>query len=406
MIMRMKSFNYSCQGESHKLTNKVCQDYSYSEVDPQTGIAIAVVCDGHGSDPYFRSHIGARLTTEITVEAVKEFVKEINYISEDCKPLFAGHVFTQIGVAHHEALEQIAHQTPQEKAFRQMTMSIIKSWYDAIGKDAEDNPLTEWELEHVPSEIQEKFKEKVSSENKAGLEEHYGCTLMAIVVVPEDGYWFGLHLGDGKCLIVDDSYKMCEPIPWDDKCFQNYTTSMCEEDAANDFRFCYQGNGHFPIAAFLGSDGIDDSYGDGELLHEFYIKIVKTLLQDGYDSTKTFIEELLPIVSKNYSQDDMSVSILYDDEKLQETAIALNRQMIETRKLKIESLMEKLLSLKEKEEIANQSVKRLKDAVNSVNRQLEVAQRDALYAEKDVERTENELNNLRKSVEELISFGK
>ena len=45
---KTRCFNYSCQGESHKATNKECQDYSLSVKDDDNGIYIAVVCDGHG----------------------------------------------------------------------------------------------------------------------------------------------------------------------------------------------------------------------------------------------------------------------------------------------------------------------------------------------------------------------
>ena len=72
----MKHFSFSCQGESHKLTNKPCQDssLSYSE----DGLSIAIVCDGHGGERYFRSDVGSRLCTKITEEAIKQFVSNVD----------------------------------------------------------------------------------------------------------------------------------------------------------------------------------------------------------------------------------------------------------------------------------------------------------------------------------------
>ena len=44
----MDSFSTFCQGESHILIDKVCQDYALDE--SKKGISIAIVCDGHGGE--------------------------------------------------------------------------------------------------------------------------------------------------------------------------------------------------------------------------------------------------------------------------------------------------------------------------------------------------------------------
>ena len=60
----VKAFNYSCEGESHKATGKVCQDHSLTcSVE---GLTMAVVCDGHGGERYFRSDIGSKFAAEAT----------------------------------------------------------------------------------------------------------------------------------------------------------------------------------------------------------------------------------------------------------------------------------------------------------------------------------------------------
>ena len=66
------AFHYSCEGESHKAINKVGQDYSFSSIVDD--LAVAIVCDGHGGDRYFRSDIGSRCAVEATLEAVTFFV--------------------------------------------------------------------------------------------------------------------------------------------------------------------------------------------------------------------------------------------------------------------------------------------------------------------------------------------
>jgi hypothetical protein len=95
---------------------------------------------------------------------------------------------------------------------------------------------------------------------------------MAACVHP-DG-WFAFQIGDGKCVTIHPtpsytnlnnptpSYTTLtsEPIPTDDRCFLNTTTSLCDPDATTEFRFCGGNAETTPVAIFLGTDGIDDAF--------------------------------------------------------------------------------------------------------------------------------------------------
>lgn len=65
----MNHHSFSCQGESHKYSDKPCQDSSYSYSG--NGISIAIVCDGHGGERYFRSDIGSQICIKVTENAIK-----------------------------------------------------------------------------------------------------------------------------------------------------------------------------------------------------------------------------------------------------------------------------------------------------------------------------------------------
>ena len=228
----MRCFDFHCQGESHKATDKVCQDYSYSHID-EDGLAIAVVCDGHGGKHYFRSDVGARFATEIIANNVREFV---NHIDET---LLVGQPFTQQAAIQTEIDRQdFRKERPVDNAFRQLFASIIGQWQQRIEQHAKDNPLTEKENEQV----EEQYKKEFLSGYK--LEKIYGCTLMAYVSTPK--YWFAFHLGDGKMISFDREAQWKEPVLWDDRCFLNKTTSICDSDALNEFRCSYQGDATTP----------------------------------------------------------------------------------------------------------------------------------------------------------------
>ena len=137
-----------------------------------------------------------------------------------------------------------------------------------------------------------------------------------MVYVQTPDYWFAFHLGDGKCISFQQEPFWHEPIPWDERCFLNKTTSLCDSDAINEFRYCYEGDGHFPMAVFLGSDGMDDSFGEDANLVNFYIQVVKMLVTEGREATIKSIETDLPQLSKIGSKDDMSVAFIYNMDKL------------------------------------------------------------------------------------------
>jgi serine/threonine protein phosphatase PrpC len=298
----MEHFHFSCQGESHKATNKVCQDYSYSNVC-ENGMTIAVVCDGHGGQRYFRSDVGARIAGEVTVKNVSFFVDNIE------ESLFLNKPYTAAtAIATQVSNSEFNKENAVDKAFRQLFSSIIFDWTTQIQKHAAENPVSESESTNLKEEWVNDFEQGNS------LEKVYGCTLMVFVIM--QNYWFAFHIGDGKCYAFNDNGRCYEPIPWDDRCFLNKTTSLCDVQAIDEFRYCYQGDGQFPMAVFLASDGIDDSFGVEENMINFYVQILKHIKNSSKEEVYSEITSTLPELSKIGSQDDMSVSILYNPEKV------------------------------------------------------------------------------------------
>lgn len=361
----MRHFSFSCQGESHKLINKPCQDnsISYSE----EGLSIAIICDGHGGDRYFRSDVGSRLCVNITKELIKEFVFKID------KSLFVNKPFKQKkAIGESDVLEKL---NDTDKALRHLFSSIIFKWNLEIELHADANPPTECEINKVnPDYIQTLI-------NKVSLEKIYGCTLMAYVQTPD--YWFAFHIGDGKCISFHEGEDQIwkEPIPWDEKCFLNKTTSICDSAALDEFRYCYQGDGNFPIAVFLGSDGMDDSFGPLENLVDFYMQIAKLLSQGNDDYAKKNIEETLPILSKKGSQDDMSLAYIYDINRLKKLINKILLYQIDCIEKQLSNVQYEIKTLKDK-------VKTIEGLVS----QKEIIERN--YAINDIERLTGTIDKL------------
>ncbi|EJX01255.1 hypothetical protein EVA_10638, partial [gut metagenome] len=175
---------------------------------------------------------------------------------------------------------------------RHLSKTIILNWRQKVDKDAKVNPVTEWE---------EKNAKEYLGLLKDSLKHYkvYGCTLMAFVVTPT--YWFAVHLGDGKCFAFydKDAGKVWdEPLPWDERCFLNKTTSLCQDDAYESFRFAYGGLESLPLAVFMGTDGLDGTFAEDDLLCDFYIKVLKEILFTSQEKVVKELGQILPILSK------------------------------------------------------------------------------------------------------------
>lgn len=367
--------NYSCQGESHKSTDKPCQDYSLCYAT-SNDIAVAIVCDGHGGERYFRSQVGAEFAAEVTDSAIWTFVQNVD------ASLFKGKMYTAEGPLLPDKGDTEKPTNKEFTVFRQLFSNILYKWNEKINAHAESHPINEWEKTHVKEEYLNEFKSQMAMnrEQRTILEKTYGCTLMAYVQTPD--YWFAFHLGDGKMIaykINNEKVQWKEPVPWDDRCFLNKTTSLCDSDALNEFRYCYEGDGVFPAAVFLGSDGLDDSFGEETNLVNFYIQVIKMLANDGVDATQKSLQETLPQLSKIGSKDDMSVATIFNIGELKDNVplfIDWQRDLVASR---IDEINKRIDSLKAKRDKIKESGKQDQPSLIELN-----------YAVKDIERAHDE----------------
>ena len=365
----MNSIFHYCEGESHKLSEKPCQDYAYAESSDT--LSMAIVSDGHGGERYFRSQIGSKLLVEITKKSVRSFV---DTIAEEGSSVFEGKSFTAY-IKESATDSQI--NSKEHKMLTWLFSSIISQWNVAIAKDAEENDLNEWELKHVEQKYKDEFIAKRNNP-EASFEKTYGCTLMAYIHTPT--YWFAFHIGDGKLVrmnIVNELLLCDQPVPWDSRCFLNKTTSVCDSNAHDAFRYCYQGDGSFPVAFFLGSDGLDDSYGDGEQLYNFYANLFKQIAKSGKDEAYNVLKRSLPKISKVASKDDMSVACIYDDSNFEHDFYTMVHYQKELLVKEREELLAERATLSEK--IHSFEPEDMLDTNSKINLQ---------YAKKDLEKND------------------
>ncbi|MBD5132446.1 MAG: hypothetical protein HDT28_07675 [Clostridiales bacterium] len=374
--------NHTCQGESHKVLDKPCQDYSLSE--SKGAFAMAIVSDGHGGARYFRSDKGSEIAVNVAKKAIDGFVKD-----PSTSNIFQSEGVVQYGVAPNACNDDVY------RSLSWLVSYIIRQWNCNIRKHAESNDITEWEKSHVDEKYLSDFRCGLQSDNGV-LEKIYGCTLMAYVMT--ENYWFSFQIGDGKMVffkVGEHGMEAKQLIPWDEQCFLNRTTSICDSDAASEFRFAYCGNGTFPEAVFLGSDGIDDTYGDGDRLTDFYIRLYKEIATSSPKQVLKTLESDLPRISKMGSQDDMSIACVFCKYpgKRRQNALQMSQWQLAKLHQESEELENKKAGLREK-------IERLKDT-----RELSESGRiELIYARNDLGRVKDAIEKIERSVQTIQAF--
>ena len=268
-----RAFHLTVIGASHIKSGTVCQDCSQS--CEKTECRLVVVCDGHGGADYCRSDRGSKLAAASFMDCMENPV------------LIA-------------ALSAAATEKQRKSRIEQLIKSIIARWNSLVEQDMRQHPFDEDEL----SGVSEKARRRYEAGER--LQAAYGTTLIGAVLAED--FWLGLQIGDGKCVVVSENGEFTQPIPWDEECFLNVTTSLCDENAAKEFRFCFSRT--LPAAVFIGSDGIDDCFAGDERLYDFYRVTLKSFAQTNVETAVAQLKEYLPTLSEKGSGDDMSVGIL------------------------------------------------------------------------------------------------
>lgn len=319
-------FSISETGSSHLPKNIPCQDFSTHYESADGSVKIAIVCDGHGEACCCRSDRGSFFAAKACKDKVLDALEKLGpYIAGKAgavttKPagidqLWGKQKLDLASELYHQLQEQGVQYNMQAQNFvelelfmRRLFQNIRDSWLEYIRHDLSLQNFSE--------------KEKAALGNRPP-ERAYGTTLMCYVQTRK--FWFAFQVGDGRLLVADPATVQNDavrtdsamlnwrhPVPWDCRCFMNHTTSLCGEDAVEQFRYAFDGTGNFPAAAICCSDGVEDSFGDYESapqgLHGFFTQVVTGLQADGVTDTCEKLQEALPEISRLRSHDDMSLA--------------------------------------------------------------------------------------------------
>lgn len=292
-------FNKTVQGHLHIMKNKPCEDSSVSYVAPDGQYSIAIVADGHGSNSCFRSKSGSAIATQVTLEALKKFADYYLAKSEDR------------GYCETEAFTNaIKNDRSKKQLIKQLSDSIVSEWYQVITDDLGQHPITDDEIDNAESDYADLYRRGLK------LNHIYGTTLIAALAMKN--YIILLQQGDGRCDVFYDDATVDQPIPWDDRCYDVYTTSMCDDDVDTSVRSTIIDiREKAVVACYMGSDGVEDSFRTMDGTHNFYMRLSTQILDDQEHFTE-YLEEYLPRFSELGSGDDVSVAGIVNIEQVRE----------------------------------------------------------------------------------------
>ncbi|MEI9985143.1 MAG: PP2C family serine/threonine-protein phosphatase [Aliidongia sp.] len=246
----------SVRGIAHLLRNQPNQDaVAWSECAKPGGPVVVAVADGHGSLRHPRSGEGARFAVEIAIDLIGQWLREA--------PLGADPAA--------------------------LPYAIQSAWQQAVEDHLAIEPVEGGELRDGAAYFL------------------YGTTLLVA------GSYFGrtlcLQIGDGDILALRPDGSVLWPLPDSPDCFDNFTDSLCQDDAGDRFRVALIDD---EVALLLlASDGYGNSYEDDETFEAIGPDYLALLNRVGPERVAAGLPGWLAEITRSGSGDDITLGLLW-----------------------------------------------------------------------------------------------
>ncbi|MDR2535743.1 MAG: protein phosphatase 2C domain-containing protein [Treponema sp.] len=274
-------FKAIAPGFSHK-DMSFCQDaVDVILLGDEKRIGIALVADGHGSKRHFRSDQGAKLAVKVAKEAITQFIE----ITERKHVVF---------------WDKHTRGNPKkiDETLKQLESNIIYCWREAVLQNIKINPFTKEERSICT-------ENNIDTENENDLVAIYGSTLLGAVITEQ--FWFAIQIGDGACVVITDQGKAEVGMPEDRRLEFGRTTSLCNTDALESFRYNF---GNHIVGITVASDGVTDSFIPDKYT-DFNMQLLKKFVAYP-DLAERHLQQFLPKLSERGSNDDVSLAGIFN----------------------------------------------------------------------------------------------
>ena len=304
---RWRVFGSSVKGASHVRSGLPNQDAILWKTGENGELPLVLaIADGHGSDRYFRSDIGAKLAVQVAVEVMVNFANEI-----------------PDSMTNYALIKSLAKQLPEE---------IVQKWKGAVEKHLSDVPFfTKQEFERFRKPEHEKEFRAVLQSIQSDQTLPYGATLLTALVTSTFIIYF--QLGDGDIVKVMSSGESIKPVRGDARLIANETTSLCSPTAVQDFRKYIDtfDKDELPALIMLSTDGYSNSFISQDGFLKVGSDILRMLRTDGLEKVEHSVEGWLQKATQDGSGDDISLGIICELNALKASASLPNGPVVHIR---------------------------------------------------------------------------
>jgi Protein phosphatase 2C len=265
-------FTESVRGATHVhlgLPNQDSHGTATFEFAGRHGVTTAVA-DGHGNRRHFRSEFGSRFAVDAATSCVLR--------------LFAG--------------DGADWTTPEGavEAKDRLIPEVISTWRSAVSEHVSSFPFTP-----------EEESLRLFGDDP---EIAYGSTLL--LGVWTSGWLLCIQIGDGDIIAVQTDGTALVPVPSDPNIYGHRTTSLCQPDAFDSFRYgIVDSSPEPPVVLLLATDG----YANSQVAESWQAKVgsdIENLLSaNGSDRVGRELKSwVATCASENGSGDDTTVSLV------------------------------------------------------------------------------------------------
>lgn len=287
------AFGCTRRGASHKRSDTVCQD-AYLLADMSAAgfpMLLVAIADGHGGNGHERSHIGAHLALQATMQSLGWLLLGAAKNAECAR----------------DQLSDFASQTPRSESL------------------CPDGAIFPADFrrnfhEHFPRMVCRLWREHILFHGKESGDEdevladplfpmRYGTTLLAAVTMDESILL--ARIGDGDFVLLGQDehggWMFQHPLALSDDLVGGETRSLCSNDAWRFFRTeTIARNGVSMLA--LSTDGLRNAYEDDASFHNLLLGVLRNIRAYGSFSASTVLPEYLDRFSSYGSGDDITLA--------------------------------------------------------------------------------------------------
>jgi hypothetical protein len=188
-----------------------------------------------------------------------------------------------------------------------LTAEFIRRWRAAVEADLKREPFREEEFTRMIEKDGERARRLVEANPYLA----YGATSLSFLLTPT--YALYLQLGDGEMITVSEGGEIGHPLPEDTRLLANETTSLCLDNAAQDFRFAVHphGAGDMPALILLTTDGYYNSFSTIAGFHQVGGDLLQMLREpDGFGTVNRGVKGWLEEATAAGSGDDCTLAII------------------------------------------------------------------------------------------------